>query len=128
LYSREHAPTREASYVLLSEVFRGRNDYERIALLLTVESAAQVFFERIANFSERRGYSNRLQYFSNHHLNAEESHESFEQDGEAYFNEIRLTQDEEKGIFEMIDRAYEAFTAMFDNFEPKLKSRVPVSA
>lgn len=127
LYSSEHRPTRDASYALISEVFQARNDYERIAFLLTLESTAHVFFEHVADFSERAGYSSVLKYFSNHHLSAEKSHQSFdEQNMEAYINSIQLTQGEEKGIFEMIDRAYEAFTMMFDDFTVTLERRVKV--
>jgi hypothetical protein len=127
LYSSEHRPTRDASYALISEVFQARNDYERIALLLTLESTAHAFFEHVADFSERAGYSGVLKYFSNHHLIAEQSHQSFdEQNMEAYIDSIQLTQDEEKGIFEMIDRAYEAFTTMFDDFAVTLERRVKV--
>jgi hypothetical protein len=127
LYSSEHSPIRDASYLLISEVFRARNDYERIVLLLILESAAYIFFERIADFSERAGYSGVLKYFSNHHFSAEQSHQSLdEQSIEAYIDSIQLTQDEKKGIFEMIDRAYNAFTVMFDNFETTFERRVKV--
>lgn len=127
LYSSEHSPIRDASYVLISEVFRARNDYERIVLLLTLESAAHVFFERMADFSERAGYSGVLKYFSNYHFNVEQSHQSFDEHTmEAYIDSIQLTQDEKKGIFEMIDRAYNAFTVMFDNFETTFERRVKV--
>lgn len=45
---------------------------------------------------------------------------------EAYIDSIQLSQDEKKGIFEMIDRAYNAFTVMFDNFETTFERRVKV--
>ena len=129
LYSNECRPIRDASYVFISEVFRACNDYDRIAFLLTLESTAQVFFERIADFSERAGYSSILKYFSNHHLNAEKSHQSFdEQNMEVYINSIHLDEDEITRIFEMIDRVYEAFTVMFDNFETTMERRAKLPA
>jgi len=127
VYSQEHAPIRYASYMLVSEVFRARNDFERIALLLTLESTAEVFFEHIASFSERVGSSSLL-YFSNNHLNAEESHESFDSEVENWLDGISLSPAEEKSIFDLIDRAYKAFTAMFDDFEAALKRRVEIPA
>jgi hypothetical protein len=126
LYSQEHSPTRYASYVLISEVFKARNDLERIALLLTLESTAQVFFQHIANFSETRGYSHNLEYFSNHHLNAEDNHESLDHNMEAFLDSIEINAEQEKGIFEMIDRAYKAFEEMFNDFQGTLERRVEV--
>ncbi len=125
MYSQEHAPTRYASYRLISEVFRACNDFERITLLLTLESTAEVFLNHMASFSERVGYSN-LQYFSKHHLNAEESHESFNSDMENWLDGIELTPEEEIGSVAVIERAYRAFTAMFDDYETTLKHQVKI--
>jgi hypothetical protein len=124
LYKSENASVREATYALVSEVFQARNDYERIVLLLTVESTAHVLFKHTAELTERAGYSDVLKYFSYNHLDAEESHESFDDSLEASLDSAQLTQDEKKGIFEVIDRAYEAFTKMYDSLEVTL---VPVS-
>jgi len=121
LYSQESAPVRYASYALVSEVFRANNDFERIALLLSLESSAQVFFEHIATFSESIGYSNFLEYFSNHHLNAEQSHESFNQEIEAQIDNIQLTPEQQQGVFESIDRVFLSFTAMFNELQKTLR-------
>lgn len=120
LYSHDHISTRDATYALVSEVFRACNDYQRIAFLLALESSAHNFFKHTSNFVERIGYSSALKYFSNHHFDVEESHESLGHGIEKYFNNIQLTQDEEKSIFGTIDRVYEAFTLMFDGLEATL--------
>ncbi len=123
LYSLESAPIRCASYALVSEVFRANNDFERIALLLSLESTAQVFFEHITEFSESVGYSSFLEYFSNHHLDAEENHESFNQEMEAQIDNLQLTPEEQKGVFELIDRVFASFTTMFDELQDTLQQR-----
>lgn len=128
LYNYEHASTRDASYALVSEVFRARNDYERVALLLAIESTAHVLFKCTADFTERAGYSSDLKYFSYNHLEAEESHDSLDQGIETSLDGIQLTQNEEKGIFEVLDRAYEAFTAMYDGLEAALERPLQVPA
>ncbi|KST65161.1 hypothetical protein [Mastigocoleus testarum] len=114
VYNRNHNSTRDASYALVSEVFRAYNDYERIALLMTIETTANSFFQATADLTERVGYSSVLKYFSYYHLRVEESHESLNENIESSFDNIQLTQSEERNIFELIDRAYKAFTVMFD--------------
>jgi hypothetical protein len=47
--------TRESTYVLLFEVLRVTEDYDRLALLLALESLSHLFFERLASFFERAG-------------------------------------------------------------------------
>jgi hypothetical protein len=126
VYNRNYTSTRDAAYALVSEAFRASNDYERIALLLTIETTANSFFKSTADFTERLGYSSVLKYFSYHHLEVEEGHESLNQGVEASLGNIQLTQNEEKGIFEVIDRAYEAFTAMFDGLYAALEHREKV--
>ncbi|TFI51804.1 hypothetical protein BLD44_024035 [Mastigocladus laminosus UU774] len=123
LYSQAHAPVRYASYTLVSEVFRSNNDFERIALLFSVESAAQVFFEQIARYSSIpiNGFST-LEYFSGNHLEAEESHESFNQEVKAQLDNIQLTSKQEKEIVELIDRVYVSFTIILDELQTTLST------
>jgi hypothetical protein len=120
LYSHDYTATRDAAYALVSEVFRARNDYERIAFLLAIESGAYIFFKHTSDFVERIGYSSTLKYFSNHHFDVEENHKSLGDSLENYFNSIYLTQEEEKNIFELIDRVYEAVRIMFNGLEAAL--------
>lgn len=117
LYSRDHFTTRNATYTLMSEVFQTRNDYERVVLLLTLESANHVFFGSTVDFVESVSYSGILQYFSDYHLDLEKNHGIFEQTLEAYLESVQLTQEEEQNILNMIDRMYNAFTQMFDGLE-----------
>lgn len=114
LYSKPHTAVRDATFSLMSEVFRATYDYERIVLVLTLESAGHIFFESVADFVEKHNYTNRLKYFSHHHLSVEKSHEIFEKQIQSYLNNIQLSHDEELQVLNMIDRVYKAFELMFD--------------
>jgi hypothetical protein len=47
--------TRESTYVFLFEVLRATTDYERLVLMLALESLSHLFFEALATFFERAG-------------------------------------------------------------------------
>ncbi|MCC5646229.1 hypothetical protein LC607_25540 [Nostoc sp. CHAB 5824] len=128
LYSRDYIFTRDATYAIMSEVFRASSDIERIALLMSLESTGHIFFEYTASLVERADYSSKLKYFSISHLDIEKNHELFEQEMQDFLNSIHLSQDEEKKIFEIVDRVYQAFTIMFDGFELLLDKRSKVKA
>ncbi|BCL34433.1 hypothetical protein [Nostoc sp. MS1] len=114
LYSKPHAAVRDATFSLMSEVFRANYDYERIMIILTLESAGHVFFEYIANFVEKHNYHHELKYFSNHHLGVEKNHELFEEEIQACLNNFQLNYEELNKLFNMIDRMFQAFELMFD--------------
>lgn len=114
LYSKPHTAVRDATFSLMSEVFRATYDYERIILILTLESSGHIFFESVADFAEKNNFTQELKYFSNHHLGVEKNHELFEKEIQSYINNIQLNHDETGKIFKMIDRMYEAFGLMFD--------------
>lgn len=124
LYSHNHATTREATYALMSEVFQAHNDYERIALLLALESAGHVFFGFTVDFVENLGYSTSLLYFSHHHLEREQDHEIFEQKIAEYIANIQLSHKEKQDILNIIDRVYNAFTLMFDGLQIVIDSNI----
>ena len=80
LFGRYNTVTRDASYSLVSEVFHATDDGVRIVLLLTLESAGHIFFERIAAYLERNGHPAGLQYFSSKHLDVERNHQLLEEE------------------------------------------------
>jgi hypothetical protein len=127
LYSRNHAATRDATYALMSEVFQASSDYQRIALLLTLESASHVFFGFTVDFIDHMGYSTSLLYFSHNHLDCEKNHEIFAQNMEAYLAEIQTDTTEYKQILKMIDRVYNAFHLMFNGLQLSIEPNLKVS-
>jgi len=120
LYSKSHAPVRDATFSLMSEVFRANNDYERITLILALESAGHVFFECVTDFIEKNNCNTCLKYFSSHHLGVEKEHEIFEIGMQDLIGNIQLNHDQRIYHFKMIDRIYEAFDLMFDGLAAAL--------
>jgi hypothetical protein len=122
LFGRHHAQTRDASYALIAEVFRATDDYERIVLLLTLESAGHVFFERVAEYVDRVDPNTTLRYFSRWHLDVEKDHELFEAEL-ATLLDVELDPQVTARAIAMIDRCYEAFSNLFTGLEARLVRR-----
>ncbi|ABA24316.1 conserved hypothetical protein [Trichormus variabilis ATCC 29413] len=114
LYNQFHTPVRDATFLLMSEVFRANNDYERITLILALESAGHVFFECVADFIKENNCDTSLKYFSSHHLGVEKEHEIFETGMQDLIGNIQLNHEQKIHHLKMIDRIYEAFDLMFD--------------
>lgn len=112
-YSPESKAARRATYAILAEAAQLTTDYERIIFLLTLESAAHVFFDQVAAFVTRVGYAQKLKYFSGVHLDAEEGHESLHGGIEAYAETLELSFAQWQSAFAMVDRVYAAFDLMF---------------
>ncbi|MGF2034630.1 MAG: hypothetical protein RMZ43_004760 [Nostoc sp. CmiVER01] len=128
LYSRDYVFTRDATYAIISEVFRASSDVERVALIMSLESTGRIFFQYTASLVKRVGYSSKLKYFSIHHLDIEKNHELFEQEMQKFLNSIHLSEDEEEKICGIVDRVYQAFTIMFDGFKLLLSKQSQVKA
>ena len=116
-WGRGHESTRDASYALLSEVLRPLDDRLRIILVLTLESTSHAFFSRTSHLPQTRGDGVRLKYFSNHHMEAEEQHEVFEEQMEAMLRGMELTPELHAEAIALVDRVYAAFHAMFDGLQ-----------
>jgi hypothetical protein len=122
LFGRHHLQTRDAAYALMSEVFRANDDHVRIVLLLTLESAGHVFFERMAAYVARNDASHRLRYFSHEHLAVEKDHELFEGRLEKALD-VDLSLPVRMEAIAMIDRCYEAFGQLFAGLEARMVRR-----
>lgn len=117
LFGKQHRVTRDVSYALMSEVYRAQSDYERIVLLLTLESTGHIFFEKIASYFERFGVVQSLQYFSRTHIDVEKAHEMFEKQMEEMLSHIALPEEARQRCIQLVDRAYKAFGELFDSME-----------
>ncbi len=122
LYSKPHTAVRDATFSLMSEVFRTTYDYERIIMILTLESAGHVFFECVADLVEKNNWNPSLKYFSKYHLDVEKSHDIYEKKIQLYLNNIQLNHQQENNLLNMIDRMYKAFSIMFDGLSVALSS------
>lgn len=124
LFGKQHKVTRDVSYALISEVYRAQSDYERIILILALESTGHIFFEKIASYFERFGVVQCLQYFSRTHIDVEKAHEVFEKQMEATLSAIELPAEVRERCLQLVDRAYKAFNEMFDFFEELIISEM----
>jgi hypothetical protein len=114
LFGKQHAETRDAAYALMAEVYRASDDRLRLVLLMTLESAGHIFFERSAKVVERVGKSDALKYFSFSHLEVEKNHEVFEKEMARKIDAIYLAPELREQAEAMVDRCYAAFDSMFE--------------
>ena len=122
LFGRHHEQTRDASYALIAEVFQPIDDYARIVLLLTLESAGHVFFERIARYVDHIEPDTTLRYFSRWHLAVEKEHELFEEELHKRLD-VSFDPQLRAALTTMIDRCYEAFSDLFVGLEERFVRR-----
>jgi hypothetical protein len=115
LFHQKKTSIRDASYAIISEVFNTDDERLRIILLFTLESTGHIFFEKAAQFVQDNGYTDRLKYFSNHHLEVEKAHAIFEDAMEKEFLSMLLSAEKRSAALALIDRVYAAFTQMFDS-------------
>jgi hypothetical protein len=118
LFSKQHRPTRDAAYALMSEVFRVSDDRLRVILIKTLESAGHVFFERVSSKDPDGDDLAQLKYFSLSHLEVERSHEVFEREMAETISSIQLPSSLRSQAMELVDRCYVAFGSMFDALCP----------
>lgn len=116
-WSRAHESTRDASYAILAEALRPLDDRLRIVLVLTLESTSHAFFSHTANLRQTLSHGQRLKYFSNHHMEAEERHEVFEEQMESMLLGLELSPELRAEAIALVDRVYAAFHSMFDGFQ-----------
>ncbi|HEY0095942.1 MAG TPA: hypothetical protein VGB96_16555, partial [Archangium sp.] len=124
VWSRTYESTRDASHTLIAEVLRPLDDRLRVVLVLTLEATSHVFFTRAARLVRAAGSPSRvkLKYFSDHHMAAEEQHEVFEEQLEAYLRAIELTPALREEGRALVDRVFAAFDAMFDGMRARVES------
>ncbi len=119
LFSKKMQNCRDATYMLMSEIFRTNDDIIRIILVLVLESSAGVFFEQVANRGSKFKAASPLKYFSHHHLDVEKGHELFENELEEQIYSRILTEKQREEAFAMADRAYEAFSLLLKSVLPE---------
>jgi hypothetical protein len=113
MFGSAHQETRDASYALVAEVFRAEHDSARITLILALEAAGHMFFERIAPYTAARGLHD-LEYFAGRHLAVEKDHQHMEDRMRAELERMELGQAERRECVGVVNRVFQAFDAMFD--------------
>lgn len=127
LYGKDCRATRDAAYAIVSEIYNIDNEYLNIALLLTLESSGHVFFEKVAQQVRMTGEDKNLMYFSSSHLEVEKAHALFETEMERKLFKTVLPIEVRRKALKMIDRCYDAFSAMFDGLIEACEQRMQVN-
>jgi len=123
LFSPAHAPTRDASYAVMSEVHRADDDVTRLALILVLESTGEAFFSRVPRYVERiRTGWDKLRYFSRAHADVEQGHQLLEREIQEQIDRLALaaSTDVAASARAMVARTYAAMTSMVQGFEARI--------
>jgi hypothetical protein len=108
LFQVDHAPARRASYGILAEAIMARTDSAKIALLIALEAAGDLFFTHTAGFVRRLGFGE-LEYFSGPY--AEPS--TFEQAVREILMRHPLDAGELREALAVVDSCFDAIDVMF---------------
>lgn len=124
LFGRETRSMRDPAYAILAEVYKSDSEWLNIALLFTMESSGNVFFERVAEQMEKTGEDRKLKYFSRSHLNVELAHALFDEEMERALYAKPLPAVIRRDAIQMVDRCYDAFDRMFDGLATTCNRRL----
>jgi hypothetical protein len=124
VFGRAHTATRDATYALISEVYRPVDDLLRIVLVLTMEATSHIFFGRTSILVSAKGCGQRLRYFSDFHVQVEQQHEVFEEEMERRLRSMVLTEEQRAQAFALVDRAYAAFDLMLQGLRTEINAPV----
>ncbi|WP_437284882.1 hypothetical protein [Sorangium sp. So ce406] len=119
LFGQPHHAARDASFALVAEAFRMRHDASQLALLLALDSAGHVFFDRVARYLERIG-ERRLRYFSRTHLDMGKAHGVLGEDTDARLESMVLDPEARAEALQLVDRCYRELHGMFDELEAQI--------
>ncbi|MEL6899968.1 MAG: hypothetical protein AAFP07_03380 [Cyanobacteria bacterium J06606_4] len=112
LFGHTYAKTRDASYEIVSEIYKASDDRVRLVIPLTLEATGHVFFSRAYHFFARAGYQKKLKYFSEEHFRVELNHEIFDKEINERLEAIHLTDELREEALAVVDRIFRALTMM----------------
>lgn len=114
LYRPARAAIRDGTYAVASEVFRISDDRLRVVLVMVLEAAGRVFFDKVAAHVEASGHTAELRYFSRVHLDAELDHDLFEEENQRRLLAIELPPAVRAEAISMVDRLLAALLSIAD--------------
>jgi hypothetical protein len=109
IFDRRSRRVRDASFALASEVFRAEHDELRIVLLIVLEAAGRVFFERIADRVDEFGPHHGLRYFARSHLEVEQDHDLHSAESSSMLRAISLPAPLDRQAIALVNRGFNAF-------------------
>lgn len=119
-FGRNHRPTRDTSYRLISEVFRASDDRVRVVVPMVLEATGHPFFSRVFRFFEKAGVDSPLKYFALAHWQVEEGHEMLQEAQGELLQKLVLPDVLRTECLEMMERMFEAMAAMVDDLRVRM--------
>lgn len=115
LFSRQLQHLRDVAYGQLADVLRSKDDRSRLALVLALEAAGDLFFSRVIPRLELLGKSDGLVFFSRQHEQAEADHSVFNEDGQSKLRGITVARTLLPELSAVIDRTFGSIAAVLDD-------------
>lgn len=113
-FEDRNIPTRIHTYKILSELFALRDDRQRVAFLMVLESPGHAFFGKMCEYMERQGISEKMRYFGRGHIEVEINHTIFEDNSEDYISNIVLEDEIAAESIAMVRRIHALFHGLAD--------------
>lgn len=128
VFGRVGQETRLASYEMMTEILNLTDDRMRVIILLTMEAAGHVFFGGVSETVHRLGGSERLKYLSRFHLDVEQNHAMFAEDGDVDdIGNLELSPALQKECFALADRVFAIVYRMLTDLADAVEARLQPS-
>lgn len=124
LFDHEQARGRDACYDLLAEATQCTDDWMRVTLMMAIEAASKMFFSTMVPILVRRGWTEKLAYYSEHHLESEYAHDIYHDEFHARLEAHPLGNEEHVRHRSLVQRVHAALGIVFD--EAALRAELPV--
>jgi hypothetical protein len=106
VFRADYREARDLTYELLSVLASCADDRARLSVLLVLEAAAELFFERVPAFARRCGVSEPLEYFGEKHLQAEHAHAIHDHAGDSPLAAISVSGSTAEAIESAVARTF----------------------
>jgi hypothetical protein len=114
VFGPAHETARDISYEIVAEILRARDDWSRLAVLLSLEGAGAECFGRAIGFLERLGKDQGLKYFARHHQRVEQEHEVFDPEKRRSLLGSRLSMGSFEHSRRAINQTFSSMTKFMD--------------
>jgi hypothetical protein len=124
VYGNDHRATRDLCYEILSEVLHAKDDFARLAIVLSLEAAGHEFFGRVIGLLARSGFDLPLKYFAPSHARVEQSHDIFEGETRDAVAEIPMSPESFEVTARAVRRTFAALTGLATHLDEAMASSV----
>lgn len=117
IHANERSRARDACYDLLAEVTGTCDDWSRVTVMMAMEAGSKIFFSTIMPILTARGWTEKLAYFSPHHLESEFAHDMYHDE---FYDKLRSCPLDDAGLarhLALVDRIHAALRTIVDEAE-----------